>query len=131
MSGKKALGLSVLLCALFSLALLLPSGGGGTEAEIRCLPAGEEARLTGADAPGGEASELLPGELVDINRAGAQELQLLPGIGEVLAGAIVEYRQKNGDFQTIEDIMEVPGIGPARFAAIEGSITVKTGENRQ
>lgn len=62
--------------------------------------------------------------LVNINRADAGTLCTLPGIGESKAADIIAYRQKYGDFQTIEDIMKVPGIKESAFAKIEGSITV-------
>jgi competence protein ComEA len=50
---------------------------------------------------------------IDINRATVAELQTLPGIGPVLAGRIVEYREANGPFRTIEQLMQVPGIKDA------------------
>ena len=52
-------------------------------------------------------------EPVDINQADAPRLaQNIVGVGPVLAGAIVAYRTENGAFQTIEGLLEVPGIGP-------------------
>ena len=48
---------------------------------------------------------------VNINTAGVEELDTLSGIGEVLAGRIVEYREQNGSFQEIQEIMNVRGIG--------------------
>lgn len=52
-------------------------------------------------------------EPVDINQADAPSLaENIVGVGPVLAGAIVAYRLENGDFQSIEELLEVPGIGP-------------------
>ena len=61
---------------------------------------------------------------VNINKAGAVELENLPMIGPVKASAIVEYREKNGSFIDISDIIKVRGIGPATFEEIRKNITV-------
>lgn len=61
---------------------------------------------------------------VNINRATLSELLTLPGIGESLAKSIIEYREKNGNFRSIEDIMKVPGIKEAKFNSIKDHITV-------
>jgi competence protein ComEA len=50
---------------------------------------------------------------VDVNRATADELDTLPGIGPALAERIVEWRGANGRFATVDDLDRVPGIGPA------------------
>lgn len=50
--------------------------------------------------------------LIDINRAPAAELELLPGIGPALAARIVEHRQAHGPFRRVEDLTSVRGIGP-------------------
>lgn len=52
------------------------------------------------------------GRRVDLNRAGAEELAALPGIGPALAERIVEDRAKNGRFRGVDDLARVPGIGP-------------------
>jgi len=52
---------------------------------------------------------------LNINRATVQELQALPGIGEVLAQRVVQYRGVHGPFKTIEGLMKVKGIGPKRM----------------
>ena len=62
--------------------------------------------------------------LIDINRATATELEILPGIGPTMAANIIAHREANGPFATIEAIMDVPGIGEGRFAAIKDLITV-------
>jgi competence protein ComEA len=80
---------------------------------------GEVVQMAPASASGGAASGP-----VDINAATATELETLPGIGPKTAVTIVEYREANGPFETIEDIMEVPGIGEGTFEKIRGGITV-------
>jgi competence protein ComEA len=64
------------------------------------------------------------GALVNINTATASELETLPGVGEVTAQRIIEYREANGPFESIEEIQEVSGIGPKTFAGMEEMITV-------
>ena len=61
---------------------------------------------------------------ININRATKAELMDLPGIGNVLASRIVEYRDQHGDFSRIEDIRNVSGIGEKRYEAIRDKITV-------
>ena len=62
--------------------------------------------------------------LININTADVIELSELPGIGEVLAQRIIEYRNENGDFRTIDDIRNVNGIGDSIFDSISSMITV-------
>jgi competence protein ComEA len=61
---------------------------------------------------------------ININSAGLEELDTLPGIGPVTAQKIIDYRQANGPFQTLEAIMDVSGIGPATFERLKDLITV-------
>ena len=61
---------------------------------------------------------------IDINRAEPWLLEALPGIGEVLAQRIVDYRSENGPFRRIEDLLKVNGIGTATFEKIKDYITV-------
>jgi competence protein ComEA len=69
--------------------------------------------------PGGSA-----GGLLNINSASATELEGLSGIGEVLAATIVEYRTENGPFASVDDLLDVSGIGPATLDEIRDQITV-------
>ncbi len=64
-------------------------------------------------------------QLVNINVADAQTLMTLPGIGETRAAAIIEYRQQEGAFETIEDIMNVKGIKTGIFSKLNNLICVK------
>ena len=61
---------------------------------------------------------------LDLNSATEAELMELPGIGEELARRIVEYREANGPFSAVEDIMQVSGIGEGKFAGLEDRVTV-------
>jgi competence protein ComEA len=61
--------------------------------------------------------------LININTATQKELEALPGIGPGKAGDIIEYRQNHGDFDTIEDIQNVSGIGESLFQEIKDQIT--------
>lgn len=65
---------------------------------------------------------------LDINRATAEDLQRLPGIGPTLAAQIVRTRERRGSFASSEDLRAVPGIGPKKFDGIRDLVTV--GERR-
>ncbi len=62
--------------------------------------------------------------VVDLNRATAAELEQLPGIGPSLAAAIVTWRTDHGPFKRIDDLLDVPGIGPAKLATLADHVTV-------
>ncbi len=63
-------------------------------------------------------------KLVNINTDSPEELEKLDGIGEKTAERIINYRKQNGDFEVIEDIMRVSGIGKKKFEAIKDFICV-------
>lgn len=65
------------------------------------------------------------GGKININTADMYDLDRLTGIGEATAKKIIDYRTKNGNFEVIEDIMNVEGIGREKFNAIQEDITVK------
>jgi len=77
----------------------------------------------GASASGA-ATGSTSGGLININSADATELEELSGIGEVLAAAIVSYRDEHGPFASIEDLMDVSGIGPATLEEIRDHVSV-------
>jgi competence protein ComEA len=77
----------------------------------------------GVGVPGGSMPGATSG-LIDINSASETELETLSGIGEVLAATIVEYRTQNGPFASVEDLMDVSGIGPATLDEIRDQVTV-------
>lgn len=63
--------------------------------------------------------------LININKANIMELKELPGIGDVIANRIIEYRNENGPFKTIDDLKNVNGIGDKKFSDIRDKVTTK------
>ena len=63
-------------------------------------------------------------ERIDLNVATLGQLETLPGIGAVKAQAIIDYRKRNGPFESVEQIMEVSGIGPATYEGIRDLVRV-------
>lgn len=135
------------LCA-FSLGWVLGSGGTHETVTVQVSSQPQETKETPAsqetqtpEAPE-EIQEEAPPELeeaeqqtplsapteeapLNLNTATQAELELLPGIGPVLAQAILDYRDSFGGFSAKEQLMEVSGIGEKRYAAVEALITVE------
>jgi competence ComEA-like helix-hairpin-helix protein len=65
---------------------------------------------------------------IDINLANREALETLPGVGAALAGRIIEYRDQNGPFTTVDDIIKVPGIGSAKVDQLRDKISVSSPE---
>lgn len=78
----------------------------------------------GAGAAGGSAGSGAQGGLVNLNTATLADLDTLPGIGPALAQRILDHREKNGGFRAVEDLLEVPGIGPKKFEELRDMVTV-------
>ena len=72
-----------------------------------------------------DKSELLAGKKININNALTGDLTSLPGIGEIMAERIIEYRDKIKGFKKTEDIMNVKGIGEKKFGKIKEYITIE------
>jgi comEA protein len=65
-----------------------------------------------------------PKLMVNINKASKDELKALKGIGDTRAQDIIDYRTKNGDFKTIDDLEKVKGVGPGTMKQIRANISV-------
>ena len=81
------------------------------------IPSKEEYMNQSVQAEGSDGGKL------NINKASKEELMTLSGIGEAKADAIIRYREENGNFQSIEEIMEIEGIKEGVFQKIEDGIT--------
>lgn len=90
--------------------------------ERAAVPQGDYSVAVQRSAP---AEEIVPEKQpVDINTATAEELQELMGVGPVLAQAIVDYRAEHGPFASVDELLEVSGIGEAKLEGIRGDVTV-------
>ena len=88
---------------------------------------GEQVRVADAaelDPAGGGGGDPPDDGRVHINDADASTLELLPGVGPVLAARILAHREQHGSFASVEDLLDVPGIGEGRLAAMRDVIAV-------
>lgn len=77
----------------------------------------------------GRPDSLMEGEVINLNTADVYELQRLPGIGEKRARAIVDYREENGPFRSVEDLTRVSGIGEGILAGLRDYAVAENAEN--
>lgn len=89
------------------------------------VPTLEEAQTLEFEDAVGNQEDSSKGGLVNINKAGKEELMTLPGIGDSKAQSIIAYREENGNFKTIEDIKNITGIKDGLFNKIKDYISVK------
>ncbi|MEX1037376.1 MAG: ComEA family DNA-binding protein [Acidimicrobiia bacterium] len=82
---------------------------------------GDQLQVPGPETAQGGNGTLSDG-LIDLNTADETELQKLPGVGPVLAGRIIAHREDVGRFESVEDLLDVPGIGETRLASIKDLI---------
>lgn len=99
--------------------LAAPLGDGD---QIYVPVAGEDVPLPPAPEARSDREPAVTGP-VDVNRATAEGLEALPGVGPATAAAIVAERERNGPFVSIDDLERVPGIGPAKLAGLVGLVT--------
>ena len=103
------------------------NGTTGNRQALAVEPSGDsEAEVAASDTSDAEDGSA---EVININEAGPEELETLPGIGPAIAERIIDYRRENGPFQAKSELKEVRGIGEARFENISSLITVNESEN--
>jgi competence protein ComEA len=91
---------------------------------------GEQPPVVGlgvAGGPGGGAAgpgSSVPGALVDLNTATAEQLDTLPGVGPSTAAAIIAHRDENGPFTSVDQLLDVRGIGEAKLEQLRGLVSV-------
>jgi competence protein ComEA len=85
---------------------------------------GSGSGLPGAIGASGGTGQGQSGAPVDLNAATMAQLDALPGVGPVIAGRIVAWREQNGRFARVEDLTEVQGIGEATFARLRSLVRV-------
>ena len=96
-----------------------------SDGQMIYFPTEEEARERKASAEAAGATVEESDGRIDINTADAAQLVTIPGIGETRAAAILAYREKNGPFAKVEDIMQVSGIKSALFEKMKDYITIR------
>ncbi|KEZ51090.1 helix-hairpin-helix domain-containing protein [Metabacillus indicus] len=106
--------------AQINLAALLEDGMVVQVPKIGEIP-NEFTQQPGGAHPSGGGGE----KTVNLNKASSEELQTLTGIGPAKAEAIIAYREETGGFKTVEDLMNVSGIGEKSFEKVKDSISVK------
>ena len=85
------------------------------------MGAGGAGSGTAGAAPGG------PAGLVDLNTATAEQLDTLPGVGPATAAAIIDHRESSGPFDSVDDLLDVRGIGEAKLEALRDLVSVGSG----
>lgn len=95
-----------------------------TDGEQIAVPRqGEAGNAPASGAGAGASAGAGAGGKVDLNTATAEQLDALPGVGPATATKIIADRTANGPFRSVDDLMRVPGIGPAKFEALKDLVS--------
>lgn len=113
---RSVAGLALLTASVLLLAVTVCGMARPAAEDMSFAASGRQAEV--------RAVELLRGGGVNVNTAPAEELMTLPGIGPVLAQAIIDERTARGSFHYPEDLIAVKGIGPKTLAGLIGKVTL-------
>ncbi len=94
------------------------------EPEPAAITPGPPGGAGGEAAGGSPSATTAPGPPVNLNTATIEQLDTLPGVGPTTAQAILDYRAENGPFRTVDDLLDVRGIGDAKLAELRDRVTV-------
>ena len=119
---RKTVGKGVFLALLLALSFLLGYETGADTVDPVAVTIHREAPQVQAVQPAPEEAPMFP---VNLNTATKEQLDTLPGIGPALADRILTYRQEVGRFIEKSQLMDVSGIGEAKYAELEALITVE------
>jgi len=108
---------SINLAALLSDGEQIIVGKAGSGTPVSSTSTGSSGVGGGSGAPG-------PGSPVNLNTATLEQLESLPGIGPAFAQRILDYRTQHGSFRTVDDLLNVSGIGDKRLADLKPDVTV-------
>lgn len=97
-----------------------------TPVQIQAIQAAPKAEFPAESVPETASEPTVPTEpgIVNINTATAEQLQTLPGIGEVISLRIIDYREENGPFESVGELINVEGIGEKKLEDIWDLVTV-------
>jgi competence protein ComEA len=106
-----------------------PTTGSGSSVSGSGIDSGSGAPDSGSGASGsasktGAGGSAAPIAKVNLNTADVAALDALPGVGPVTAASIVSWREKNGHFTSVEQLQEIQGIGPAKYASLSPLVTL-------
>ena len=112
------------ICALVLICVFIWRNTTGSRIHLEHYPFYAASDSADADGQNNVSSTNSSNKRININTADWEILALLPGIGEVLAKRIVDFRNKYGPFVSIEDLLKVPGVGEKKLKDINSYITV-------
>lgn len=123
--GSALLLALTLVFASFSLGFFSGRNFAGSSVQVSTLSTTSPIATEESTPPDSPVSEPTSHEgLINVNTADQQTLMLLPGVGEVLSQRIIDYRNKNGPFSSLRDLLNVSGIGEQKLEAIIPLATV-------
>jgi competence protein ComEA len=102
--------------------VLVPAAGATPPARVESAAGGGAEPAAGGAEPAAPAASTGP---INVNTATQEELEALPGIGPALAARIVEHRNQHGPFASVEALVDVSGIGPAKLDVIRDLVRVE------